>query len=321
MPEGDYNVLSLDFVNKLRKQMAQGGAAGGGAVPQIVRAQPPQEFARRAVILVNDESTDVPPGGCLAITDTYASGYGPIFLKCVQPSTTFRRDHTFAPLTGLAANGQCLAQDGPHYYALYNSGTPANGEGYGPTPGQYYLTKNYPETSICHGVWDSTAKIMLATLGVIERVVGKTAGAATQNGTATVNVYQGTAGSETIITSMTIASVTNKGPAIASGIFVWVFWVDGLPYMEPIDPYAGNPSTDVDNLSVAGEGSETADTATHTSSGANGVKVKLHTRSVYNNSGDEKLYGYQREFIFDKEGRLYSISAETRYEIDAPEDC
>ncbi len=217
MPEGDYNVLSLDFVNRLRKQMAQGPAGGGGLMPQIVRAQPAQEFARRAVILVNDESTDVPPGGCLAITDTYQSGYGPEFLKCVKPSTTFYRRYTFAPLTGLAANGQCLAQDGPDYYALYNSGSPAADKGYGPTPGQYYLTENYPQISICHGVWDSTAKIMLATLGPIEKGLAKSNGNAASGA---ISIYAG-AGAWTTDTGQDPTAVNIGPPVVADDLILF----------------------------------------------------------------------------------------------------
>jgi len=42
------------------------------------------------------------------------------------------------------------------------------------------------------------------------------------------------------------------------------------------------------------------------------------TRVGYFDAGDEKLYGYVRTIKFDQWGRLASISAETRYEIDVP---
>jgi hypothetical protein len=72
------------------------------------------------------------------------------------------------------------------------------------------------------------------------------------------------------------------------------------------------------------EGSETAQTDTWdvTDQGENdGVKVYLNTRIVYNDSGDKILYGYYREFKYDSAGRLINISAETRYTVDAADDC
>jgi hypothetical protein len=39
---------------------------------------------------------------------------------------------------------------------------------------------------------------------------------------------------------------------------------------------------------------------------------------VYNEAGDHKVYGYYREMLYDTTGKLNSISAETRIEIDAP---
>ena len=52
-----------------------------------------------------------------------------------------------------------------------------------------------------------------------------------------------------------------------------------------------------------------------------GLTVRLQTRTAYNESGDEKLYGYYRTFTFDADGALMSASAETRIEIDAPVPC
>ena len=72
------------------------------------------------------------------------------------------------------------------------------------------------------------------------------------------------------------------------------------------------------------EGSETTQTDTWdvSNQGENdGVKVYLTTRLVYNESGDEVVYGFCREFKYDSSGRLLSISAETRYTIDTPVDC
>ncbi len=55
--------------------------------------------------------------------------------------------------------------------------------------------------------------------------------------------------------------------------------------------------------------------------GKSGVCITMQTRTVYNDAGDEILYGYLRDFHFDGEGKLESISAETRIIIETPEVC
>jgi hypothetical protein len=82
-----------------------------------------------------------------------------------------------------------------------------------------------------------------------------------------------------------------------------------------------DPSTTIDTLGSNSEGSETAATDTWTSGGTNGLALWQTCRVVYNEAGDEKLYEFRRKLTFDKSGRLYSVSGETRIEVDAPEDC
>ena len=52
--------------------------------------------------------------------------------------------------------------------------------------------------------------------------------------------------------------------------------------------------------------------------GKDGVTVRLQTRSAYNEAGDQKLYAYYRELVFDSRGCIKSISAETRVIVDTP---
>lgn len=83
-----------------------------------------------------------------------------------------------------------------------------------------------------------------------------------------------------------------------------------------------DPAEFVD-LTIEGEGSETANTDEWEACNEDGkgCKVKEHTRTVYNHSGDEKLYGFQREWTIAADGRIVSIGPEVRYEIDELEDC
>jgi len=70
------------------------------------------------------------------------------------------------------------------------------------------------------------------------------------------------------------------------------------------------------------EGAEAAQTDTwdRTNQGANdGVTFPWHTREAYSETGGKILYGYYRLVTIDSAGAIVSISAETRYTIDAPE--
>lgn len=84
---------------------------------------------------------------------------------------------------------------------------------------------------------------------------------------------------------------------------------------------AENPGTNVDTIPAAGavEGGETALTDTWTSSPTgNGLALWVVSRVVYNEAGDQKLYKYFRKLTFDKCGRLWSVSGETRVIVDTP---
>ena len=72
-------------------------------------------------------------------------------------------------------------------------------------------------------------------------------------------------------------------------------------------------------LTTSGEGSAAAKSDSWTYDGTNGVKVTVQTRTYYDHTASTPvLYGYYRTFTYDKQGRLYSVSAETRYVIDQP---
>jgi len=82
-------------------------------------------------------------------------------------------------------------------------------------------------------------------------------------------------------------------------------------------------------LGVTPEGTETADVSTgYNSDGTwdwddqdpakGGVTIKLTTRVVYNEAGDQIVYGFHREFEWDTNGFLVHIGAETQYTVDVP---
>ena len=78
-------------------------------------------------------------------------------------------------------------------------------------------------------------------------------------------------------------------------------------------------------IGTAAEGVEAAATDTWDAlaqvAGEHGLDLTVLTRLVYNNAGDEILYGYARTLTFDHLGMLREVSAETRYTIETPDSC
>jgi hypothetical protein len=92
-------------------------------------------------------------------------------------------------------------------------------------------------------------------------------------------------------------------------------WPAGVPIGAATDP-----STSVTTLGAASEGSETAATDTWTSGGDNGLAEWYVSRVVYNDgAATPTLYAFLRKRTYDKYGRLYAVSAETRITVDVPE--
>ncbi len=93
------------------------------------------------------------------------------------------------------------------------------------------------------------------------------------------------------------------------------------PAPPPLDGTADNPETILPSTFET----EAAQTDTwdrgDQDSGEDGVSVRLQTRTAYDDTSDEKLYAYYRTFVFDSNGVLKTISAETRVTVDTPEDC
>jgi hypothetical protein len=82
-----------------------------------------------------------------------------------------------------------------------------------------------------------------------------------------------------------------------------------------------NPST-YNTLGAAAEGDEAADSTTALAGDSGkGIVAYVLSRIGYFESGDEKLYMYVRPVTIDACGHIYSIGAETRIEVDAPEAC
>lgn len=82
-------------------------------------------------------------------------------------------------------------------------------------------------------------------------------------------------------------------------------------------PEAEDPDTAVDTLGAGSEGTADANSDTWTAGGENGLRAWYVTRLFYDHAAAKILYAFLRMFVFDRFGRLYHVSGETRVEVDA----
>lgn len=152
---------------------------------------------QRWIPFTNSSTAAAPAFALLKVTGiTAATGT----LTVTQASTEFSRVYAINGPDVAAANGGSglCTLDSPCLCA-YDSGTPAVGEGWGPKPGQWTLSKGFPGGTVIgiHDSANSVASVMLET--PIVNFLGKTTAATTANAaTTSYNVMAGgTLGSET----------------------------------------------------------------------------------------------------------------------------
>ena len=183
----------------------------------------------------NDSGETVPAYGVMARTGIKDLGHGLVLPKIAKPSTGFCMRYLVngdQPVPAASIGG---CQAGDLVQALYDSGTPAMDEGWGPKSEQWTLTKNYPSTCLVDGIFDADKKILLGKWRLIDTLIGKLAGPLLQGNSATVNVWAGAGGSEAIVTSLTLSGrdwlMKSGATAIASGKKVLSQWVNGIWYI------------------------------------------------------------------------------------------
>lgn len=139
----------------------------------------------RVVTVKNASAETCPPYGLLAITGVAKRGSRPVLVGD-KPSTTFYREYVVNGPTAIPAgkHGECYITAGPQVIKYY-SGTPLNGEGWGPKPGQWEAYKGFPGITV-EGIKSSTRTILLGTLGEARTLLCLTTGtigpAATSSG-------------------------------------------------------------------------------------------------------------------------------------------
>lgn len=208
--------LLAEYTSKTRRLESVLGRGGG--VPAI----------GGRIRFRNDNAGTVPAHGCLRITGM-ATVKGKPILTIDQPNTTFGRLYLVngqnQVATGKTGWGYFLMGDKPRK-VLYDTGTPAYGESWGPKASQWSLAKwRYGFTIL--GSNDTTALTTHAAQHVVNHFIGKTDASHAKSATGTISVYDGNRAD----TSMNVTDVYNLFAAVATTKWVDVEWRGGTWYL------------------------------------------------------------------------------------------
>lgn len=193
----------------------------------------------------NDTTETVPAYACMRITGFTDSdgetggtaGKGSPILKIGKPDTTFGLYVCNGGLDVATHDYGTCYDSGPVQF-LYNSGTPARSEGFGPTPSQWYWSKGFPCGVMCYGNLDSTLKVAHGILSPITTLLGKTTAAVAANTSTTdYQIYAGTLGSESDAGFTTVPAAVTRF-AFGTGAWVTLHWADSAWEMRPYANYA-----------------------------------------------------------------------------------
>jgi hypothetical protein len=131
-----------------------------------------------------------PPHAVMAVVGVAADGKT---LTVQKPNNTFYRVYAInggseLPIDG--SIGRCYMPGPEPVEALTDgSATPAHDQGWGPKPGQWSLSINYPCVADCLGVADDDAGTMLIVLHPMTVLIGKIYDALSAGGTGLFNAY------------------------------------------------------------------------------------------------------------------------------------
>jgi len=235
--DDDGYMLNERTIRRLAKLVKDYLGRSHNTLPDVQR----QRFGGLLVYpFINDSDSTAPHGAIMAVSaspriDTAGSDIIQAVYKCTIPSTTFYSRYAVninGPVDA-GKSGLCCFE-GP-VWIKYDTGTPARGEGWGPKPGQWTLSKGFPATTLVDGIVDSTNKLLLGTLAPITTLLGKTTGAITANSASTsYQIWTGTLGSEANGGFTTVPSALSR-VAIDSGKFVKLTWHNNGWIMEPLE--------------------------------------------------------------------------------------
>jgi hypothetical protein len=191
----------------------------------------PQEAPRQSsdqwIPFINDNSGTCPAFAIMrVVTGLYVeTNTASRLIHCDQPSTTLATLYAVNAGQDVPTGGGGLCCLHGPCDILYDTGTPASEEGWGPKPSQWSLSKGYPRTTTVLGIVDSSDKILHGTFGAITSLLGKANGAITARsgttpGTGNMEIWCNLAGT---LTDAGFADITVKNlldTSAASGAYV-----------------------------------------------------------------------------------------------------
>jgi hypothetical protein len=160
----------------------------------------------------NSSGEVIPPFSVMRVTN-WSKSNNEILYTVAKPDSTYRWQYLvsgpFAIGSGSSDEGLAsfLSNGGPVYY---NSGTPAYGERWGPTSGQWYLTQHRPGFHVQGAATSSfnSKNLLVATQippGEV-RVKNDSGGAVSAGSSATMSMFGGSAGTTDIGFDVTLTN-------------------------------------------------------------------------------------------------------------------
>jgi hypothetical protein len=182
--------------------------------------------------IYNDTNEELPQYGVARVTGINTVNDQKV-VTVEKPSTTFGRLYLVNSGDDLAYQRVGVSKNRPVVKVLYDTGTPAIGETWGPAPSQWTLKKGYPGF-LCLGIVDATSKIMLARYDEPGIYLVKADADISKGSTGTASLYYDDAGTETD-TTINIADCKALGAAITGGKWALVQYINGVPIIGPFE--------------------------------------------------------------------------------------
>ena len=219
----------------------------------------------RGVRFRNDAGEQMPGYAIGRVTgmDTLTEMVGG-FYKLAKPSSTFGRIHIVNGSQPVDAGDFGFGQLwGEACYALFDSGTPAAGEVWGPKSGQWSLAKNYPGYNVCG---ESTSGRTLVVGEPINRLIGKPTATINADASGNFHWYVGAAGSEAD-TTVDVAAWNKTGRKLRTDDWCALEWIDGAFYARWLEGKATHIAVTFPSALATSDGTKTGCTVTRYSGG------------------------------------------------------
>lgn len=183
------------------------------------------------VRIYNGTNNEMPQYGVGKVTSITTVG-GEKVVTVEKPDTTFSRLYLVNSGDDLAYQAVGVSKNRPVVKVLYDTGTPAVGETYGPKPSQWTVSKGYPGFTIL-GIVDSTNRIALARYEPIDHLVSKPGSTVSKGSSGSFTVWLYLSGSWSA-SSLSITA-TALGADCTSGKYAKLEWISGQWISGPLE--------------------------------------------------------------------------------------